>query len=59
MVFYDRDRQILHGHHNKPLYVTDVHGVKLSRELIDSGYLMKIIPLSMLEAMGTPQDRIR
>lgn len=57
--FYEKGRQILPSHHNKALYViTSVYYVELKRAMVDRGYSLNIMPLSMLEVVGIPESKI-
>lgn len=59
MVIYERDRQILPSHHNRPLYVTAyVCDMGLRRALIDPASSLNIKFYSMLKAMEISRDRI-
>lgn len=59
MVFYERDKHILPSHQNRPLYVTAyIRDMELRCAVIDLSSLLNIMPLSTLEAIGIPRDRI-
>lgn len=59
-MFYEKDRQIVLSHGNKPLYVTAyICDIKLSRKMVDPSSSLNIMPLSMLKVVGVPQERHR
>lgn len=59
VVFYDNEQHNLPNTHNQPLYVTaNMKGVELKRGMLDPGFSLNIISLSVLDPQVIPRDRI-
>lgn len=59
IVFYEKDRKVVSGHHNRQLHVTaSIYNIEQSHTLINPGSSLNIIPLSTLKAVRTLRDRI-
>lgn len=50
--------EISSGYHNRPLYITTLSTIKLTRRLVDPASSLNIMPRLMLEAVEIPRDRV-
>lgn len=59
IMFYDNERHNLSSSHNRPLFVIAcVNEVKFKRVMLDRGFSLNIISLSVVDVLGIPKERI-
>ena len=59
ITFTDKDMEVEHPDHRRPLYLmATINGVQIRRALVDTGASLNLIALSTLKAMGLVDKRI-
>ena len=55
ITFSNDDMEVGHPDHNRPLYLTAfINQIPIKRALVDTGASINLIPLSTLQAAGSP-----
>ena len=59
ITFTNKDMEVQHPDHSKPLYVAaQINNVQIRRALVDTGASLNLVPTSTLKVIGIPFSRI-